>query len=74
MVFIAEQFEDQTSQEQNGCVPEISSVTDSGSKNTDSSSKPWVGWRLTFEFCNHGKMFVDQRRQSNIVSSQERFK
>jgi len=77
VVFIAEQCEGRLVKSRMGMFLELFSITDSGQwiKKTESRSKPWVGWRLTFgEFRNHGCMFVEQRGQSGIVSSQERFK
>ena len=72
MVFIAERCEGRPVKSRVSVFPEIFS---SGLKSTESRSKPWVGWRVTFgEFRNHGSMFVEQRGQSGIVSNQERFK
>jgi len=74
VVFIVERCEGRPVKSRMGVFPEVFSMTDSGSKSTESRSKPWVGWRLTFgEFCNHGSMFGEQG-QSGIVSNQERFK
>jgi len=46
VVFIAEQFEGKPVKSRMGVFPEIFSMTDSGLKNMESMSKPWVGWRL----------------------------
>jgi len=75
VVFIAERCEGRPVKSRVGVFLEVFSMTDSGSKSMESRSKPWVGWRLTFgEFRDHGGIFVEQRGQSGIVSSQERFK
>ena len=39
---------------------EVLSVAESESKRTESSGKPWVGWRLALgEFGNDKRMFVE---------------
>jgi len=75
VVFISERCEGRPIKSRMGVFPEILSVMDSGLKSTESRSKPWVGWRLTFgKFCNHGSMFVEQRGQGGNVINQQRFK
>ena len=74
MVFIAEQCEGRPVKSRMAVFQEIFSMTDSRLKNME-TSKPWVGWRLTFgEFHNCGSKFVEQRGQSGVISNQERFK
>ena len=54
MVIIAELCEGRPVKSRMGVLPEIFSMTDSGSKNTECRSKLWVGQRLTpGEFHNH---------------------
>jgi len=48
VVFIAERCEGRPIKSRMGVFSEIFSMTDSRSKNTESRSKPWVGWGLTF--------------------------
>jgi len=75
VVFIAERCEGRPVKSRMGAFPEIFSMSYSRSKSTESRSKPWVGWRLTFgEFRNRGSIFVKQGGQSGIVSNKERFK
>jgi len=75
VVAVAKRFERRPIESKVGAFPDVFSSTNSRFKGTESRSEPRVRFRLaTGEFDSYWCMFVKWKRQSGIISNQERAK
>ena len=75
MVAVAKRFEGRPVKSRVGAFPYVFSSTNIRFKGTESRSEPRVRFILaTGEFGNYWCMFIKYKRQSGIISNQERAK